>query len=248
MAAPNFSTATIELLGYRAALICSNPNCRKLTVGPSKVENPLKLLNGEAAHICSAKPGTKKNLQARYDLNMTDAQRADPENGIWLCAGCHTLVDKNSGADFTTSELRQWKADHEAAIHALLMSQKSPFSYLRQYAIEGQIAQDIVNMLESKGVLFQHKIHEVEEYMIASVIAIRASLNLFVPQIKHDQPLQKLVKDLNREFANVMNVTGNFSKDWLAELQTLRNRVAVFLKIMVNDYGCSVNGPLASIL
>src|SRR5262245_53944737 len=117
MACPDFSADTRELLAFRASLICNNPSCATLTVGPSDARGPLALKLGEAAHIRAARPG-----QARYDANMTDEQRAHPDNGIWLCASCHTMIDKNGGADFPVETLIEWKRRHEEIIRSLLYS------------------------------------------------------------------------------------------------------------------------------
>ena len=113
MAAPDFSQVTKDTLAARAAMICNNPSCSCLTVGPSDVNGPLAITVGEAAHICAARPGP------RYDANMTDEQRAAIENGIWLCAYCHTMVDKNNGADFSTVLLHRWKNQHEENYQAV---------------------------------------------------------------------------------------------------------------------------------
>lgn len=95
MAAPDFSSKTVDLLASRSGLICNNPNCYCLTIGPSE-NNPLvKTKIGEAAHICAARKG-----EARYDENMDNNQRADISNGLWLCASCHTMIDKDGGRDF----------------------------------------------------------------------------------------------------------------------------------------------------
>ena len=43
---------------------------------------------------------------------MTSAQRSDISNGIWLCANCADLIDKDE-ARFTPDDLRRAKAEHE---------------------------------------------------------------------------------------------------------------------------------------
>jgi hypothetical protein len=179
---------------------------------------------------------------------MTDAQRAHFDNGIWLCASCHTLIDKNGGADFTIDELREWKKQHESQIHSLMMSQKSPFPFLRQYAVESEVAQDIVNMFENKGLLFVDEQYEVDDYMVESVIAIRASLDDYVAKVKHDQSLQRHIKECSDCFRHAMNVTGHFRMNWQSELRALRNRVGGFLRILERDYGTTVSGKLRQIM
>lgn len=103
----NFSKRVADMLGRRVAYICSNPKCRKLTIFPS--QDPEKAIStGVAAHISAAAPGGP-----RYDPSVTQRQRSSIENGIFLCATCATMIDKNSGLDFPAELLRKWKADHE---------------------------------------------------------------------------------------------------------------------------------------
>jgi hypothetical protein len=149
MAAPDFSQPTKDTLAARAALICNNPSCSCLTVGPSDGNGPLASKVGEAAHICAARPGP------RYDENMTDDERAAIKNGIWLCANCHTLIDKNDGADFPADLLRRWKTKHENVIRGLLLSHRSPLPMLRQFTEDGSIAQETIDIMEGHGALYE---------------------------------------------------------------------------------------------
>lgn len=106
----DFSKTVVEALARRASYICSNPDCRQPTLSPSR--HPEKaLFTGVAAHITGAAPGGP-----RYDFSLTQKQRASAENGIFLCATCAVLIDKNGGLDFPAELLRKWKADHEAWI------------------------------------------------------------------------------------------------------------------------------------
>jgi hypothetical protein len=106
---PDFSPKTIETLAKRAAQCCSNPTCQNNTSGPHS--DPGKAVNkGQAAHIRGARPGS-----ARYDPNMTDEQRRDISNGIWLCVGCATAIDKDEKR-FPPKGLYIWKAIHEEKV------------------------------------------------------------------------------------------------------------------------------------
>lgn len=106
----DFSKAVVEALARRAAYFCSNPDCRKPTLSPSR--HPEKaLFTGVASHITAASPGGP-----RYDHSLTQKQRASAENGIFLCASCSVMIDKNGGLDFPAEHLRRWKATHEAWI------------------------------------------------------------------------------------------------------------------------------------
>ena len=98
----DFSDATRKLLADRVGHRCSNPGCRRPTVGPHSDENK-KMSCGEAAHIRAASPGGK-----RYDPDMSDQERVSASNGLWLCSTCHTLVDSDASL-YTVEELQHWK-------------------------------------------------------------------------------------------------------------------------------------------
>lgn len=85
----DFPKTTINLLRKRAAGHCSNPDCQVATEGPGK-DPDVAITTGIAAHIKAASPGGP-----RYDPGMTKAQRQSHENGIWLCAGCATRIDRD---------------------------------------------------------------------------------------------------------------------------------------------------------
>jgi hypothetical protein len=79
------------------------------TSGPHTQED--KSINlGEAAHIKAARKG-----QARYDPEMTDDERANINNGIWLCKECARKIDLDE-KKYTVSLLNEWKTKHEKYI------------------------------------------------------------------------------------------------------------------------------------
>lgn len=103
---PDFTKKTIDTLARRASYLCSNPDCRARTVGPNS--DPEKSVTiGEAAHICGARPGSK-----RYQPGMTDSARAAITNGIWLCRNCHKKVDADAETS-RTDILYSWREQHE---------------------------------------------------------------------------------------------------------------------------------------
>lgn len=242
MAAPDFSPQTRELLAFRAGLICSNPGCGALTAGPVESDPALALKIGEAAHIAAARPGP------RYDPNMTDEARAHPDNGIWLCPSCHTTVDKNNGEDFQTPLLKKWKRDHEAMLKQLILSHRSPVPILRKFAMEGTIAQEVIDLLETHGALFVDYQMEYPQHVIRSIDKLRSQLGEIRRRIKYDSELKGLVKDLEGNCRKFMNYTSNIkSADW-QELQNLRRDVGIRVSRLVDDYGCEVRGPLHRIV
>jgi hypothetical protein len=105
----DFSPRVKDIVQKRAAYICSNPECRCLTVAPSRVAPERFVYIGQVSHITAAASGGP-----RYDPTITAEERSSPENAIHLCAVCATMIDKNQGIDFPADLLRQWKAHHEA--------------------------------------------------------------------------------------------------------------------------------------
>lgn len=102
----DFSANTKKQLAARAGYVCSCPDCRAPTSGPS-LESDAAVNVGEAAHISAAQPNGP-----RYDATLTSEQRSDIENGIWLCATHATLIDRDE-TRFTSEVLRDWKIDAE---------------------------------------------------------------------------------------------------------------------------------------
>jgi len=103
---PDFTKTIKETLAKRAGYLCSNPDCRIATVGPSTKSDKATTI-GEAAHIQAARPG-----QARYDPEMSDVARAEISNAIWLCCNCHELVDRDEQR-YPAALLFQWRQSHE---------------------------------------------------------------------------------------------------------------------------------------
>lgn len=102
----DFILSTARIIAQSASYICSNPECRKLTIAGSKALVGRVINIGEAAHIIGNAKGS-----ARYE-EKTIVNKSSVENGIWLCRNCHKLVDSNGGKDYPTEKLKQWKIEH----------------------------------------------------------------------------------------------------------------------------------------
>jgi hypothetical protein len=97
---------------------CSNPACLKPTVGPSL--EPFEVwVTGQAAHIRG-----RASTAARHDESMTDDERADPSNLIWLCADCHKKVDDERR--YPATALEQWREQTENYCRALSSALQAP--------------------------------------------------------------------------------------------------------------------------
>jgi len=102
----DFKVPVKEALARRVAFRCSNPDCRRVTVGPQAVAAGDASI-GVAAHITAAAPGGP-----RYDAEMTATQRAGSGNGIWLCQSCSRQIDVDP-TGYTVEVLQRWKAQSE---------------------------------------------------------------------------------------------------------------------------------------
>lgn len=113
----DFTSKTKEILAKRVGYICSNPKCKKHTIGPNSNEN--KSLNiGVAAHITAASIGG-----ARYDELISSSERQNINNGIWLCSNCASLIDRDVET-FPVELLYQWKKNAEHEMYVAIISGK----------------------------------------------------------------------------------------------------------------------------
>ena len=97
-----FTESTKIQLAKQAGWLCSDPQCRRDTVGSNFAGDGV-IVVGVAAHICAAAPGGP-----RYDPSMSREQRRSADNGIWLCQNHARAVDSND-AQFTAELLHEWK-------------------------------------------------------------------------------------------------------------------------------------------
>ncbi|MEM7373908.1 MAG: ATP-binding protein [Bacteroidota bacterium] len=103
----NFTRKTKIALAKSVGYLCSNPECRASTTGPH-TEDDKSVSIGEAAHITAASPDGP-----RYDASLTSEERRSGENGIWLCATCATIIDKDE-TRYPVELLKEWKVQAES--------------------------------------------------------------------------------------------------------------------------------------
>lgn len=117
MSRDDFPIKVKDNLAKRAGFLCSNPDCKKVTVGSNENENKSTLI-GVAAHITAASEGGP-----RYDNSLTSEERGSIDNGIWLCGNCATLIDRDP-AKYSEDLLRGWKQLAEIESAARLLGKK----------------------------------------------------------------------------------------------------------------------------
>lgn len=242
-APPDFSEPTKRLLAQRSAMICNNPDCSTVTVGPDDGGDGLALKIGEAAHIRAAREN-----EGRFDDTMTDEDRAAPENGIWLCASCHTMVDKNKGAGFPARVLVEWKHRHATFISALLRTHRSPLAALRQRTEEGAVAQGVMETLESHGALFRDMNYENFDHVAQSVKALRTELGTHLRAVTVDAGLKSILRRTVKLCQEAMNATSAHPAAWAHELPRFRFHMGVCAKQLRDQHGCNPGPGIASII
>ena len=104
----NFSKSIINAIRMRAAFICSNPSCKKMTVGGAVNDEEKTVCLGVVSHIIAASPNGP-----RSDESVDPNYIKSIDNGIYLCTTCSHKIDKNNGIDYPTTLLHSWKKEHE---------------------------------------------------------------------------------------------------------------------------------------
>ena len=99
----DFTRQTMAEIAKRVGYRCSNPECRRATVGANAAQDGVVTI-GVAAHICAASPGGP-----RYNAAQSQEARRGKDNGIWLCQNCGRLVDADP-SKFTVELLTGWKS------------------------------------------------------------------------------------------------------------------------------------------
>jgi hypothetical protein len=110
----DFSQPVKQMLAERVNFHCSV--CDAPTLGPKTGTTDKRFSVGKAA----------KN-GPRYDKNQTPAERKAIENGVWACATCADIIDRDTDA-YSVADLLRIKADAEWV--ANIRAGKSPGSEL----------------------------------------------------------------------------------------------------------------------
>ena len=97
-----FTAKTKLQIAKRAGWLCSDPFCRRSTVGANS-DGDGEIMVGTAAHICAAAPDGP-----RYDEIQSPEQRRSADNGIWMCRVHGTAIDAKD-SKFTVELLHHWK-------------------------------------------------------------------------------------------------------------------------------------------
>ena len=241
----DFKAAVVRKVAERAAYICSNPYCRRITIGPDQAASNLSIKTGEAAHICAASPGG-----SRYDMSQTIQQRGGIANAIWLCGACADLIDKNGGHGYPAEHLRKWKRDHESLMKECLEGGKRVVFQFLPHRSDEKLAKRLICLLEDKGSLFEPYDQEDPKRVFESLKELRLLITGIRAEISPDSPLFIIAESIVRACRHYMNSTPdnpdlqelNFS------LGAVRKVVGVNVGDLMRHYEITISRDLQSIV
>lgn len=140
----DFSRSTKDLLARQAGHRCAHPHCGKPTSGAD--ESGTGAINiGVAAHITAASAGGP-----RYDAALTNEQRKDAANGIWLCQDHAHAIDADDDG-FSADTLRTWKRQAQARSLQALMAGMAGASPNRGFLLDPDDGIDIRHRFNLAG-------------------------------------------------------------------------------------------------
>jgi hypothetical protein len=125
----------------RAGFICSNPDCRLMTIGPSESDENQVIFMGQVAHILPAKKNGPRDIP-----NFDPDERSNIENAIYLCGTCAGMIDKNKGSDFPVEKLKGWREEHHIWMRQNINKQLSAMPFTLNVQNNGNTVYGVQNV------------------------------------------------------------------------------------------------------
>lgn len=236
MANGRFSAATKALVAACAGYMCTNPDCNRLLVGPEVKTGDVLLKSniGKFAHIQG-----REFASARHDADMTDEQRSEPANAIFLCGVCHDLVDNNSGPGYSVALLTLWRDDHTAKVRRLLASPRLPLlPELMRLEHNAKVVQQVFDILADKRSLHYSVHMELWPHVIKALRNLRSEMNRALREMADDDQLRKDLKAIGAAARNLMKNVIVGDDGWPSKGEIHANQ---HLDVMREEIGSIVN-------
>ncbi|WP_454869789.1 hypothetical protein [Pseudomonas putida] len=247
----DFSPGTKKTLALRAAYFCSNPNCLKLTVGPSSVSTKA-LTTGHAAHIHAA-----SKLGPRYKPSQSAEERKSIENGIWLCRECGVIIDSDEFG-YSDVQLRKWKADHEEMVSEIRTEGYSrSLELLRSGRMEPQIAKKVIASMEDRRALWVTFDAEFPDRVRQSLDELRYRFTSIRGELQDGTPLDGILLSMTKTILSFFKTvessdlrtlrcdSGNLEwRQFSDALATLRKSIGVQIANLASAYDIAMSDDL----
>src|ERR1700722_6431467 len=206
----NFSSKVKLTVAIRAAHLCSNPACLRMTAGPHSDETK-SLTTGHAGHMRAASPGGP-----RFDKNQPPAQRKAIANAVWLCRECGDLVDKDT-SQHSAELLIGWKKNHEAMlVEVRTKGYADALLLLQAKAREPGVARKVIALFEDRRALWEPFDAEAPERVRLSLDRLREQLIALRDDVPDENPMNALLLSLTK------TILGFFRAVEKSDLSTLR--------------------------
>ncbi len=241
----SFPPKVVAKVAERAAYICSNPRCNRVTIGPDAAAVHRSIKTGEAAHICAASPGGP-----RYDMSQTEAERRGIRNAIWLCATCADLIDKNGGLSYPPDHLRKWKRDHETLMKECLEGGRRVVLQVLPHRPDEGAAIHLLRILDDKAALYRPYDQEDPRRVADSLGDLRSTIVALRAEVNADSPLDVILDSIGRACRHYMNTTPDYPS--IAELNfslgAVRKIVGLNVGELLKHYTLPASPELLSIV
>jgi len=176
----NFPSEVINTVKLQSAYICANPDCRKLTVAPSLINEMKVQYVGKVAHISGAAINGP-----RYLPEMSATDRMAIGNAIFLCSNCADMIDKNGGIDYELALLHSWKKEHYDWVLANLNKDpQSKTGSVNSKFQMGGITANTINIASLLPDVNENKLHDQQTFLRSD-------------KIFNDQVMQRLFRSLS---------------------------------------------------
>jgi hypothetical protein len=202
-----FSQSVIRIAKERAAYICSNPNCRLMTIGPSASDENLVEYIGEVAHILPAKKkGPRETIP--FDPN----ERSSIDNAIFLCGSCARMIDKNKGIDYPAKTLKEWRTKHYSWIRENINKQLSRTTANETFHNHGNVVfgiQNINYVLPPEPKSENHLLHDQKVFERLIDLCSEESFNNIILKLKESARIRSSEQDKMAEVSKFLKKASN---------------------------------------
>lgn len=183
---------------------CAMPECHTVLV-VSKTENDRESIVAIMAHI----KGEKSN-SARYDSNMTDAERNGHDNLILVCPNCHKIIDDQPNT-YTFEKLYEIKRQHEKWVvestgKEVINVTFAELSVVTKFLISGQFEPSIsYTLIPPPEKIKKNELSSSIEQMIVMGMTQVKQVNSFISKCPDIEFGERLSKGFVAEYERLKN-------------------------------------------